>query len=319
MHDHHLTPFVGQRYLNLESFKRDGTPVQTPVWFAEEHGVLYVYTLANAGKVKRIRRNPSYPSCPLYHARHSDRTLDGGGSHHRGCHDRSAWACLTAPQIWLDEGDRRPVQSPPAPGTGRHRHSVARVTMCADRRERQWWKRSAVSALAILCPMSCIIRVPFLMSWAANSPFPAGSDVPTQTRIFTESSSFLSISVWRVACAILLHCPLDGARFHRNHGKAGSQTLSAFLSICQTTARADPCFCPYHDDRNHWHLGKRPSHHRSCASPRYHIFLMHRYTMLYCQRVVTTSSCILSVYIIGGLHKFFNFFSTFSTIFIIFK
>ena len=30
---------------------------QTPVWFAEEHGVLYVYTLANAGKVKRIRRN----------------------------------------------------------------------------------------------------------------------------------------------------------------------------------------------------------------------------------------------------------------------
>jgi PPOX class probable F420-dependent enzyme len=53
-----LAPFAGQKYLNLESFKRDGTPVQTPVWFAEEHGVLYVYTLANAGKVKRIRRNP---------------------------------------------------------------------------------------------------------------------------------------------------------------------------------------------------------------------------------------------------------------------
>jgi len=53
-----LAPFVGQRYLNLESFKRDGTSIQTPVWFAEEHGVLYVYTLANAGKVKRIRRTP---------------------------------------------------------------------------------------------------------------------------------------------------------------------------------------------------------------------------------------------------------------------
>jgi hypothetical protein len=45
MHDHHLTPFVGQRYLNLESFKRDGTPIRTPVWFAEDHGVLYVYTI----------------------------------------------------------------------------------------------------------------------------------------------------------------------------------------------------------------------------------------------------------------------------------
>src|SRR5262247_3114946 len=49
-----LAPFAGQKYLNLESFKRDGTPVQTPVWFAEEQGILYIYTLANAGKVKRI-------------------------------------------------------------------------------------------------------------------------------------------------------------------------------------------------------------------------------------------------------------------------
>src|SRR4030095_11084012 len=59
-----LAPFVGQRYLTLESFKRDGTPVQTPVWFAEEHGVLYVYTLANAGEVKRIRRDPHIRLAP---------------------------------------------------------------------------------------------------------------------------------------------------------------------------------------------------------------------------------------------------------------
>jgi len=57
MQSPHLTLFAGQRYLNLESFKRDRTPVQTPVWFAEDQGVLYVYTLANAGKVQRIRRN----------------------------------------------------------------------------------------------------------------------------------------------------------------------------------------------------------------------------------------------------------------------
>jgi uncharacterized protein len=53
-----LAQFASQRYLNLESFKRDGTLVQTPVWFAEDGGALYIYTLANAGKVKRIRRNP---------------------------------------------------------------------------------------------------------------------------------------------------------------------------------------------------------------------------------------------------------------------
>ena len=64
MHSPHLTPFATQRYLNLESVKRDGAPVQTPVWFAEEHGVLYVYTLAKAGKVKRIRRHPRIRLAP---------------------------------------------------------------------------------------------------------------------------------------------------------------------------------------------------------------------------------------------------------------
>jgi PPOX class probable F420-dependent enzyme len=64
MHNPHLPPFATQRYLNLESFKRDGTPVQTPAWFAEEQGVLYVYTLAKAGKVKRIRRHPRIRIAP---------------------------------------------------------------------------------------------------------------------------------------------------------------------------------------------------------------------------------------------------------------
>lgn len=49
---------AGQDYINLESFKRDGTGVRTPVWFAEHEGALYLYTLADAYKVKRIRRNP---------------------------------------------------------------------------------------------------------------------------------------------------------------------------------------------------------------------------------------------------------------------
>ncbi len=52
-----LAQFANQKYLSLESLKRDGTPVQTPVWFAEEVDILYIYTLAKAGKVKRIRRN----------------------------------------------------------------------------------------------------------------------------------------------------------------------------------------------------------------------------------------------------------------------
>lgn len=48
----------GKKYLNLESFRRNGTGVRTPVWFtAAPGGLLYVYTTANAGKTKRIRRS----------------------------------------------------------------------------------------------------------------------------------------------------------------------------------------------------------------------------------------------------------------------
>lgn len=50
--------FSGQKYLNLETYRKNGAAVATPVWFAEEVRVFYVYSLANAGKVKRIRNNP---------------------------------------------------------------------------------------------------------------------------------------------------------------------------------------------------------------------------------------------------------------------
>ena len=53
-----LNQFSGQKYLNLETFRKNGTAVATPVWFAEDGDVLYIYSLANAGKVKRIRNNP---------------------------------------------------------------------------------------------------------------------------------------------------------------------------------------------------------------------------------------------------------------------
>jgi PPOX class probable F420-dependent enzyme len=50
--------FTDQKYLNLETYRKNGTPVATPMWFAEHDGLLYVYSLANAGKVKRVRQNP---------------------------------------------------------------------------------------------------------------------------------------------------------------------------------------------------------------------------------------------------------------------
>lgn len=47
------------RYMNLTTFRKNGEPVKTTVWFAESGGKLYVYTGRNTGKAKRIRQNSS--------------------------------------------------------------------------------------------------------------------------------------------------------------------------------------------------------------------------------------------------------------------
>jgi uncharacterized protein len=60
----YLAQFAGQKYLNIETYRRDGRAVATPVWFAESGDRLYIYSLADAGKVKRIRNNPRVRIAP---------------------------------------------------------------------------------------------------------------------------------------------------------------------------------------------------------------------------------------------------------------
>jgi hypothetical protein len=37
-----LDAFSGHKYLVIESYRKDGTAVRTPVWFAQEGETLYV-------------------------------------------------------------------------------------------------------------------------------------------------------------------------------------------------------------------------------------------------------------------------------------
>ncbi len=46
-----------QSYLNIETFRKSGLGVKTPVWFVQDGDTVYVRTVANSGKVKRIRNN----------------------------------------------------------------------------------------------------------------------------------------------------------------------------------------------------------------------------------------------------------------------
>jgi PPOX class probable F420-dependent enzyme len=53
-----IEQFSGRRYIDLESYKKDGEPKVTPVQSLEHDGLLYVRTGPQTWKVKRIRRNP---------------------------------------------------------------------------------------------------------------------------------------------------------------------------------------------------------------------------------------------------------------------
>lgn len=48
----------GHKYCLLVTYRRSGEPVPTPVWFGLEDRKLYVRSVADAGKVKRIRNDP---------------------------------------------------------------------------------------------------------------------------------------------------------------------------------------------------------------------------------------------------------------------
>ncbi len=56
--DSKLEQFQNKEYIRLETFKKNGQVVPTPVWFVVEDDSLFVRSYANSGKVKRMRNNP---------------------------------------------------------------------------------------------------------------------------------------------------------------------------------------------------------------------------------------------------------------------
>jgi uncharacterized protein len=62
MADASFASLQARKYLNIETFRKNGQGVRTPVWFAgePEDGApekVYVYSTSDSGKAKRIRNN----------------------------------------------------------------------------------------------------------------------------------------------------------------------------------------------------------------------------------------------------------------------
>ncbi len=86
-----LEQLTKHQYLNIETFRKTGVGVKTPVWFVQEGETIFVRTVADSGKVKRIRNNGGVKIAPCK----SDGTLLG------------EWIPATAREIKDVEIDRK--------------------------------------------------------------------------------------------------------------------------------------------------------------------------------------------------------------------
>lgn len=58
-----LTDVKNAKYIALETFRKNGQGVITPVWMVADGGKLYVWTDGTSWKAKRIRANPRVRLC----------------------------------------------------------------------------------------------------------------------------------------------------------------------------------------------------------------------------------------------------------------
>ena len=58
-----LTDLGDPNYIALETFRKNGQGVITPVWVVEKNGKLYVWTDGDSWKAKRIRNNKQVRVC----------------------------------------------------------------------------------------------------------------------------------------------------------------------------------------------------------------------------------------------------------------
>jgi PPOX class probable F420-dependent enzyme len=52
-----LEDIKSQKYISLETYRKNNQPVKTPVWFVIKDNLVYVITREQTGKVKRLRNN----------------------------------------------------------------------------------------------------------------------------------------------------------------------------------------------------------------------------------------------------------------------
>ena len=59
-----ISQISGEKYINVETYRKSGHVVSTTVWFVDFRGRIYFRTAPDSGKVGRIRNNPNLRIAP---------------------------------------------------------------------------------------------------------------------------------------------------------------------------------------------------------------------------------------------------------------
>ena len=53
----YLEEIESEKYISVETYRKNGDPVRTPVWFTIKNNQIFVVTRDQTGKVKRLKNN----------------------------------------------------------------------------------------------------------------------------------------------------------------------------------------------------------------------------------------------------------------------
>ena len=98
-------------YVSLESYRKSGAPVRTPVWITADGGKLYCWTLTDTGKVRRIRANAEVQLAKCDASGTLEGEVGGGAGARAGVTGGPEWAVaaparkirLEVPRVQVDQ------------------------------------------------------------------------------------------------------------------------------------------------------------------------------------------------------------------------
>lgn len=139
---HELATLGEHRYLSLRTFRRDGTAVDTPMWFAVRADHIVLRTPADASKAKRLRADPRVEGRPATVRgapigptvlRGRATILDGEDAEeaNRALHQRYGWQYNVVPMI-------------PLPFVPRAKHDLSVVQRFRNMRSATLWSTSVI-------------------------------------------------------------------------------------------------------------------------------------------------------------------------------